>query len=616
MVRPRLFLLLSLLLGYLGAATPPLKPWDVTTFFEGVRHAHARAEKGLTPELAQRILANYLDLIDPWRTYLLAEEANQWLKCSPEVLNQVCQCYNKWQFPHFEQIDRLMVAGIERRAAWTPSEKRLEEPPKKIETKLPDWATSQDELTRRWQLAHQRMEQMATKLSSDGLEARMARRRNQWEGQWTSLDGEERERRRLVRILKASASSLDDHTVYLTPQEARSLQIDMEQRLVGIGVQLRDDLELGFTVMRLLENGPAERSGEVQVGDRIAAVNGDNVVGLEIEAVVEKIRGRSGSPVQMTLLRTVEGNLQSLDVTLVRDEVLFEGKQCELRAHPFGSGLIGHIALHSFYGDHNTDRCSTKDVEEALTSLSEKGELLGVVLDLRQNGGGLLGEALQVAALFLPQGAGVVVKDSSGELNQVHSRAQKPIYEGPLLVLTSRASASGAEIVAQALQEQGRALVVGDEQTFGKGSYQVLSTQLIGRNKIDPKGEFKVTRGCYYTLTGRTPQLEGVVADLVVPSPLAQVEVGERWSRYPLAPEPIELPADLLRASVAQPQQWNLERLRANSRLRLEAHPSYANLVKEAASREERDRADHLLDLQLEEAFSIMKDLIVLRDDP
>jgi carboxyl-terminal processing protease len=589
----------------LQALTPPLKPWDVTNCFEEVRQVHARADKKLTPELAQRILSNYLDMLDLSRYYLLASEVEPWLHATPEKLSQLCRDYQKWQFTQFEQLDQLMARAVARRAAWKPSNQLVE-----LKKDKETWADSEQELHRRWQEAHQRLQQMAQKLAVDGVEARMVKRRLQWEEQWTGLGAEEQERKRLVRILKASAASLDDHTTYFTPQEVKSLKIDMEQRLMGIGVQLRDDLDLGFTIIRILENGPAERSGEIKTDDRIAAINGEDVVGLEVDLVVEKIRGRRGTEVELKLLRQVDGALQTVNVTLVRDEVIFEGKQCEVSVHPFGKGVIGRIALHSFYADAR-ERSSTHDVKEALAKLQKEHQLLGVILDMRQNGGGLLGEALQVASLFLPDGAAVVVQDPSGELDYVQSNPQEQLYKGPLLMLTSRISASGAEIVAQVLQEQGRAMVVGDDRTFGKGSYQVLSNPLIGSGKVDPKGEFKVTRGCYYTLSGRTPQLEGVLADLVVPSPVAQLDVGERFGHYPLPPEPIQLPKALV---PAKPPAC-LTQLRNNSKLRMSSHPTYEALVKLAGEKEDRDAAEHVLNLQLEEAFSVMKDLIVLNSN-
>ena len=438
-------------------------------------------------------------------------------------------------------------------------------------------------------------------------EPRMLKRRAQWESQWTQMESEENLKKRLVRLMKASASSLDDHTSYFTPQEAKALQVDIEQKLVGIGIQLRDELDQGFSVMHLLENGPAEKSEQVKEGDRITAVNGKNVMGWEIDEVVEQIRGPRGTPVELTLLRKTGETVQ---VKLVRDEIAIEGRQCEVHAHPFGSGIIGHITLHSFYTDHK-GRSSSQEIEDALKELSKDQELLGVILDLRQNGGGLLGEALEVSSLFMPRGATVLVQEPGGYTSSVKGSSYRSAYLGPLLVLTSRASASGAEIVAQTLQEQGRAIVVGDDHTFGKGSYQIMSTQLIGKAKIDPKGEFKVTRGFYYTASGHTPQLVGVPADLVVPSPLAQAEVGERFNRYPLDPNPAQLPT---KAITRAPIEY-LDQLKANSAARQKNHTTYKTLIERVAEEEDRDMAQYVLDYQLEEAFSIMKDLLVFLND-
>jgi carboxyl-terminal processing protease len=200
----------------------------------------------------------------------------------------------------------------------------------------------------------------------------------------------------------------------------------------------------------------------------------------------------------------------------------------------FGDGIIGKIALHSFY-EGGDGVSSEKDVRDAIQSFRQQGELKGLILDLRENSGGFLSQAVKVSGLFISNGVVVISKYAKGEMHYLRSISGRPFFNGPVVILTSQMSASAAEIVAQALQDYGVGLVVGDPRTFGKGSIQYQTVTDANADIF-----FKITVGRYYTVSGRSTQIDGVLADIVVPTQYAPYNIGERFLEYPLPADAVE----------------------------------------------------------------------------
>ncbi|MBM3198563.1 MAG: carboxy terminal-processing peptidase, partial [Chlamydiae bacterium] len=237
----------------------------------------------------------------------------------------------------------------------------------------------------------------------------------------------------------------------------------------------------------------------------------------------------------------------------------------------------------------------------------------------------------------ISKGIVVSVKSNSGEVEHLRNLGNKKIWDGPLLVLTNKASASASEIVAQTLQDYGRAIVVGDEETFGKGTFQTFTLESTNYGKVNPKGEFKVTRGRYYTVSGKSPQFVGVKADITVPGALSQLEIGEKFAKFPLTSDEIapgfqdDLSdiSPLLRNQVMRLYQSDrqevmtlfspyLETLKKNSELRIAESKSYQAFLQELVDKEEpMDFFDFSgpNDLQLTETIHIMSDLLYLIHD-
>lgn len=627
----------------LSAIAPPqLSPRDAKGKIDEILKAHVTHHE-LNEELITRAFNNYLEEVDPVKTYFLEEEVDKWTEPSETLLVETLANLKKENFSNFEALHEAIMPAIERRHQ---IEKRIEdrELPTGVQPsdlKDLEWAKSEEELEERILSIRALQMEAAEKLNDETKNQfirRLEKRRAKHEEELITNSVKDRKRLVLAITLKSVSSALDSQTAYFTPAEANQFMIQVQQRLFGIGAQLRDDLN-GFTLVRLLEGGPAKESGRLLVNDKIIAVDGEPVVGMEIIEAVELIRGPQGTPVNLTILREYgEGEdkrEEKLDIKITRGEVVLEETRLEKSYEPFGDGVIGVIHLFSFYQDSRTS--SADDVSNAISELQREHNLKGIILDLRNNAGGLLPQAVAVTGLFIKKGIVVSVKDNTGVVQHLRNINGKQVWEGPLLVLSNKTSASAAEIVAQTLQDYGRALLVGDETTYGKGTFQTFTLESANYGKINPKGEFKVTRGCYYTVSGKSPQLEGVHPDIVVPGVYSELEIGEKFSKYPLNNDQIDpnFEDDLAdvppihRNQVVRLYKFDLqpimstyssyfEVLKRNSALRIEQNRNYQNFLKEISNKDgtaENIESYGMSDLQMTEASNIMKDLILLMQE-
>lgn len=526
--------------------------------------------------------------------------------------------------------------AIEKEIDWDHLPKHV----KASEFKDLKWATTEDDLKERLLRIRALQTETTLKLADDIKEKsmqRIAKRQMKYEEEILTQDPVQKQRRILSEILKSTAAALDMHTSYFTPDEAVQFMINVQQRLFGIGAQLRDDIN-GFTVVKLVEGGPAALSKELKVKDRIIAVNGEPVIGMDIKDAVELIRGEEKTPVVLTVIResgedSKKGE-EKLDIELQRAEVVLKESRYESSYEAYADGGFIYLKLYSFYQD--PDSSSAADLLGEIEKLKKKYHVEGVILDLRYNSGGILSQAVSVTGLFINKGVVVSIKDETGQIQHLRNLEGKPAWSGPLIVLVSRGSASASEIVAQTLQDYGRAIIVGDDHTFGKGSFQTFTLNTTAKNDaINPQGEYKVTRGRYYTVSGGTPQLIGVVSDIVVPGPLSELEIGEKFSKFPL--ESDKIPANFIdtfsdipffqREKIRSQYQFNMqlrqhtyepymEQLKENSALRIENNKNYQNFIKELKKNgdveEESSEEIGQSDLQLFETYNIMRDLLFL----
>ncbi len=627
--------LIVIFLNSLEAKVPDLSPKDTHAKIEEILKAHVSHQK-LTPELLNRAFHNYLEQLDPSKTYLLTSEIEKWTEPSEALLQKALEAYQKDDFSHFSDIHSVMLKAIERR---NDLEKELvsSELPKQVQTsefKDQPWAKNRNELKERLLKLKSLQLEAAQKLNPDTkgqFLQRIEKYRLNHEKELVGQNHKDQEKIVLTYVLKAISSALDSQTVYFTPGEASQFMMQVQQRLFGIGAQLRDDLN-GLTITRLLDGGPAIADGKLKIGDKIIAVNNEPIIGMEISEAVELIRGPQGTSLTLTILRKKDEapDEDKVDIQITRGEVVLKESRYEVFQEPFGNGVIGILHLFSFYQDAKSS--SASDLAQAIEDL-KKLKLQGLILDLRNNAGGLLTQAVAVSGLFMNKGVVVSVKDNTGAVQHLRNIESKMAWDGPLIILTNRGSASASEIVAQALQDYGRAIVVGDAETFGKGTFQTFTLEAHNFGKVNPKGEYKVTRGRYYTVSGKSPQLIGVKADIDVPGILSQLEVGEKFCKYPVESDqiPSQFNDDLsdiptyYRNQVARTYKANLQPilttytdylplLQKNAAQRIKLNKNYQNFLSEISKKDHNLDIESFgqADLQLGETVNLMKDLILL----
>ena len=620
-----------------GVGPADITPLDVIDRSKEMMTYHPTF-KTMNAELAARLLVTFCDELDPCKTYLLKSEVAEWMDPNPVLLEQVLVSFRTGQFRLFDQMLKRMGMAIERRAAL---ERRLDadQLPKHVTLRINelDWADEVEELYQRIRTMRgaqiEAAEHLEETLRQTALQ-RLQKRRLAFEQLRTPKDPDLFCQTLATILMKSFANALDSESAFFTPSEAKQLLVGMQQRLFGIGVLLRDDID-GFSVIKLVEGGPAHRQKMLELGDKIIAVNDEPVIGLDLMEVVEMIRGEPGSTVNIKLVRMAndEKTPKTQNVCLKRGEVVVRDLRFGSQAVPCEGGVIAHLRLHSFYQDAQTS--SYADLLESLTQLQKENSVKGVILDLRCNPGGLLAQAVAVTGLFIDKGVVVSVKEDGGAYSHMRNITSKNIWDGPLVILLNRASASASEIVAQALQDWGRAIIIGDDRSFGKGSFQIFTLSPDGSVPPNPRGEYKVTRGRYYTVSGRTPQLVGVQSDIVVPGLLSFAEIGEMYSKFPLSSDIIsshfedafeDVPPfqrSLLQKLYSFGHQVRLNQwvscipeLKTRSATRLSANADYQTFIKRAqeahADFVAEASLDSARDFQLEEAQSVLNDLILL----
>jgi len=348
----------------------------------------------------------------------------------------------------------------------------------------------------------------------------------------------------LQRYLTAFSHVYDPHSDYMSPSSVEDFNINMKLSLVGIGAMLRPD-DGTARIVRIIPGGPAEQDGRLKAGDKIIAVaQGDeeavSILHWPLYKAVRLIRGEIDSTVVLTVIPASDrSGTITKKIDLVRDEVKLEeqaakGEAKEIELDDGSTRRLGVITLPDFYADFSATSNKEKDARRASTDVRRLiNELMlegieGLILDLRNNGGGSLVESIDIAGLFISSGPVVQVKERRGV--QVLPDADPEInYDGPMIVLVNRLSASASEILAAALQDYKRAIIVGDKQTHGKGTVQTLMP--LGG---DRRGSLKLTTAGFYRINGGSTQLKGVTPDIIIPSYLDVMDIGEDSLKHAL----------------------------------------------------------------------------------
>lgn len=631
-------LLICLLLVPLFCLAQPkqLTREDVRPAMEEMLKYHVEYKK-LSSVLVKRSFKLFIEQFDAEKLYFTADEIKPFLELSEGKAEEVIHAFQGDLFPDYEALNLLIERSILRgREIRKEVERELilsfEEPKATVGESYSQYPVTQRQLRERMKkkllrfLAAEKREKSTLPWTPERrakIFAFLEKRLRRFETLY--LSGEKREHYFSMHLLKALAKSLDAHTAFFSPEEAFEMRTSLEKQFEGIGVVLKEDVE-GVLIVDLIKGGPAERCGKIAKGDLLVAVDGSSIVDDPYETVLEKMQGKGGKEILLSLRR----NEEELHIPLVREKIMMEAERLHFTREPYGEGSIVRLILPSFYESGDGSSCE-RDMREALRQIKTGGKISGLVLDLRENSGGFLNQAVKVAGLFISSGVIVISKYSEGEIQYLRDIDGRIYYQGPLIVLTSKASASAAEIVAQALQDYGVALVVGDERTYGKGSIQFQNVTEKSASTF-----FKVTVGKYYTVSGRSTQIEGVKADIVVPTEYSIYNIGERYLEYPLKND--HLPAayidpltDIDQRNRLWFQQYYLPHLqkkdlswikmlptlKANSTYRLEHNPNFKAFLKSLSPTGAEDpslsKKWGTEDLQSNEAADILRDMISLK---
>ena len=426
------------------------------------------------------------------------------------------------------------------------------------------------------------------------------------------------EEERLSDYLDSFARALDPHSSYFSRDALENFKIQMKLSLEGIGATLR--WEDGFTVVEsLVEGGSAAVSGQILPKDKIIAVSQgegkpmEDVIDMDLGDVVKKIRGKKGTPVFLTILRKKGDQTQRVIAKLKRDKINLEDEAAAISYHKRKIGtsekLIGLVNLPSFYSDGvRGGRSSATDLEKLLDEAKKK-KVDGIVLDLSSNGGGSLDDAVRISGLFYKTGN--VVKQSTSNPQQpamVLADVNPNVnYAGPLVILTSRVSASASEIVAGTLQDYKRAVVVGADHTFGKGTVQSVVT-------LPSVGALKVTVGMFFVPGGYSTQHRGVISDISFPSPLDTDEIGEKTYDYSLPPQKLESFVSSSAFVTDGNEKWRIldkkvtDQLKDSSDKRVTANPEFKKIKDDLEKAIKRGKIIDLAEVMKEKEASKKED--------
>jgi len=504
-------------------------------------------QKPISAEMSQRWLKNYFLALDPTHLFFLQGDIDQFTNKYGNSLGDLLLHGDNDEAamaPAFEIFDRYMLR-VDQNV--TLAEKLLHE---KFDftkdetytirndksTWMPDAATSAS--IWRGQVKSDLLNGLLDKKPTAETISRLSKRYVSW-----LREGSEEDDMDVLEIyLSALTHAYDPHSDYFQPDEAQNFSIQaIDHAVTGIGAVLKSD-DGYATIEEVIAGGPADLDKRLKAGDKILAVGQGtsepvDAVNMKLNRVVDMIRGRKGTTVRLVIspAGAAEGAVHTTEIVLKRDVVsikdsLAKAHIIEHRLPGGGTEKLGVIDLHDFYKNTAADVAT-------LVQRLKKENVAGIILDFRSNGGGLLDQAVDLTGLFVDKKEPVVqIRRSDGYIDQLSPDDGRGIYDGPLLVMVNKMSASATEIVAAALQDYGRAIIVGDQSTHGKGTVQTLipldQQMPIGFPSDPGPGNLKMTVQKFYRVAGGSTQQKGVVPDIVLPSVLDALELGETTLPY------------------------------------------------------------------------------------
>lgn len=512
-------------------------------------------------EYSKRTFDNLLKDLDPAKLYLLEgdvmalreayeltlDDYVRQANCTP--VNNILQTYSTRFKARQETLDELIDTDFD----FTIDEYY------NIDRKEREWAKTPEELDERWRkYIKYSVMRLKDRYEIEEVREKLHKRFELSRKFLFELDNTEL----AAILLNAYATAMDPHSKYLSRDDLEDFRISTSLSLEGVGAQLRS--ELGMTeVVKLIAGGPAKRGGLLKEGDKIIAVaQGDgpsvDVVDMKLRDVVKYIRGERGTEVRLTVEREEKDEIVTKVIPIIRDKIELDDNHARGFSYDVEvDGALrkfGYIDLPSFYldftgrnsGGSEFTSCS-RDVADLIEQLKGEG-IEGLTIDLRGNTGGSLDEAVSIAGLFIDLGTVVQVRGLGGRINMLADDDPGTLYDGPLVVMTNRSSASSSEILAGALKDYGRAVLIGNDRSFGKGTVQKLDEVGGGQH-----GAVKITISQFFRPGGSSTQKRGVETDIVLPSLYHELEVGEQFNDYCLSWQAIEPAPDYPKLGMVAP---------------------------------------------------------------
>jgi carboxyl-terminal processing protease len=514
----------------------------------------------LNDSLSSAIFDAYLKALDNNKSYFLASDIQSFEKfrfaiddlTRKEDVSPAYEIYNVFVTRSKERMDYVLNNLVGSKFDFTADEYY------ETEREKQPWAKTNSELNDAWRkiIKSQALSLKLANKTDEEIKETLKKRYERFAKTVLQFNSEDV----FGMYMNSITESYDPHTNYLSPKASDLFKQSMSLSLEGIGAQLQTDND--FTkVVKIVPGGPAEKSDLIHVNDLITGVaqgtTGEmvDVVGWRIDEVVKLIKGPKGTTVRLQFLPGETGvNGPTKEIQLVRDKIKLEDQSAKKQVINYQSDgrnlKLGVISLPTFYMDFEAYqkgdpeyKSTTRDVTRLIQELQKEG-VDGVVMDLRNNGGGSLAEAIDLTGLFIKKGPVVQVKSSNNQVQVFEDDDQKVVYSGPLVVLTNRFSASASEIFAGAIQDYQRGVIVG-ESTFGKGTVQTVLDLDRFINEKEPVGELKLTFQKFYRVAGSSTQHKGVIPDVKLPTALSDEQFGE-------SSNPSALPYDVIKATPYQ----------------------------------------------------------------
>jgi len=566
----------------------------------GLNNAHY-SPVDINDDFSSKFFDLYLERLDYNKKFLLQADIEKLKKYKTEIDDQI----NYGTFQYFELCNEIILKRIEEKEQWykemldKPFNYTVDESYETDPDKL-KFAQNETQLKQEWQkyLKYQalyRLSEMlddqekikaakdtsAKVISYDSLELSARKKVLKLTDDWFKRLKKFNKKDRFASYINTITALYDPHSEFFPPKEKKKFDQSMSGQLEGIGARLqqKDDY---IKVTEIVVGSPSYKQGDLKSGDLIIKVaQGPNepvdIVGMDIDDAIELIKGKKGTEVRLTVKKT-DGTIKVIPI--IRDIIQLDETFAHSAILENGKNKVGYVKLPTFYTDftRNGARRCAEDIKQEVIKL-KKEQVNGIIIDLRDNGGGSLQEVVNMGGLFIEKGPIVQVRKKNGVTEELKDYDESKIYDGPLAIMVNRNSASASEILAAAMQDYKRAVVLGS-QSFGKGTVQSfldLDNYLLPQfDTIKPLGSVKVTMQKFYRINGGTTQLRGVEPDIALPDPYSMIETGEKELDYPM-------PWDEIKKAIYEPYTFlNYSKIKKNSDDRIKKSKSFQLIQEEA----------------------------------